>query len=247
MDFLYFVPGGTREVPDALRYAFEQPPVFVAVTGEGPSQTPGMVIAAGTYLKQAHRVGYYPEQQTWRLDPSTKAWVGFYTNEPPTEFELRRSRMVSGHWIELGNGEQWMIPLCRAFVEGANGLRHVEKLPRSMDVDDSGQWVFGDVLPRFRRIWDASKTWYDAFAESLEAAKRDGDYLNVELQGVSIAQAGDWALELIAANYRVGKIEVAILRLIDDDTRPEILNLSIDTPYFMQWAQKKTTAAPATC
>ncbi len=84
-----------------------------ATCSEGPDGKQGRVF---TWIDPTKvRIGYVPDDQTWipaaqngELETG-RYWVGFWNDDPPTEKDLRRPDHRRGNFIELGNGESWLI------------------------------------------------------------------------------------------------------------------------------------------
>ena len=61
------------------------------------------------------RMDYAPEKQTWIAnleDGDLKTgsyYVGIWNDDPPTEQDLRRHDHRRGRFVELGNGEKWIV------------------------------------------------------------------------------------------------------------------------------------------
>jgi len=240
---LYFLPGRDRSIklPDVkaagLDYAFEDRCTPAGVE-RGPDGERGVIVADDERI-EAHRIGYYPDKQTWRRIPGLDAWVGMYTDDPPEPTDLIRQRALPGHWVRLGDGHDWLIPVARAAAEQDSTLVWYQALPQATTIDEEGRWIQGGVLPAYQRLWDIAMRWWDAVvaAETIEESETSA---KIELD---FEEINDGALLALATNYRVGKAEVALLGLFDDQCVREILAALIDMPTIQAWLKKKAAAA----
>lgn len=167
--------------------------------------------------------------QTWRKTPNSDIWIGYYNDDQPTPIDLARDEMIGGHFVTLGDGGRWRIPVCRQYLPDKE--QFAQKLPRTMDIDDNGEWIIGSVVAKHRALWNASEEWWDAIVDGIESG--------VDSSTVTINDVAESCVSVLSTNYRVGRIEMAMLGLLTDDTRVEIMNASIDMPTFREHLKKK--------
>ena len=257
--FLYYLPRrGPGTDLAALRtlglgYAFEGP---VTATGcqRGPDGGSGVVVANPAAITGG-QVGYYADRQVWRKTvlglrssvlgaedqrPKTKdppCWVGHYAESPPTPADLGRPKMLTGHLVELLDGNRWLVPLARGWTEEDGEIRWYQAMPRVSTLGDDGQWVPGPVQKKFAPLWDLAMRWYEA-----ERGAADGK--TFDFSGIH-----DAAVEALQANYRLGPAEAALLGLLTPQKAREVLDVLIDRPTLLEWVQahneQKKTADPA--
>lgn len=214
--FLYFAPGKHSAVPASLRYAFDDAR-NIAFRGslEGPGGASGTVISCGI-----EGAGYFPSRQEWRRIPATDCFVGRNVDDPlPTAEQLARSAMLAGHNVELG-GQDWKVPVARSWTSEA---RWVIALPRKVEMNDDGEWMFAGVIDRYRRLWEIGEIWFDEVFD-----RGVPDEQGVVQAQLELDQAFTLACEALAYNYRVGPIELSILGVLDSDSHVNILNAVID-------------------
>lgn len=272
MNLVYFIPEHTTPtinlaelVAAGLGYAFDPdtPRLARPVVGSGPDgNNPGVIVSASAEL---NGVGYYPQRQTWRTVPGTKVWVGHNTDALPTPAELARRNLLAGHPVRLGDGQLWQVPVTRGYEERAGQLHPCGKLPWRTRVDESGQWR-SELAEQYRALWDTACAFWDSFTASGEAeadANGAADASN-ELAEAGIAMdaepggdagpaapavrfdfagANDAALLALAANYRIGKAEVDLLGLFNQQAVTNVLLALVDWPTLQAFAATK--AAPA--
>jgi hypothetical protein len=142
--------------------------------------------------------------------------------------------MLSGHLVTLGDGQRWRVPIARAIDAEAELLTYGNVLPRAVDVDDDGEWTPAGTVARYAPLWEIATSYWHArvHAEELD-------------EGIKFDFAGerDAALAALAANYRIGKAEVGLLGLFNDQAILQILDALIDMPTFEAWCKKKLAAA----
>lgn len=257
--FLYYIPEQQAQVTleqlkaGGLEYAFETLPTASGVQG-GPDGGSGVILAQEPFTP-AHRIRYLPEQQTWRKLPRIEAcetcegrepcktrelcetcqpWVGMYRDDPPGPQDLARREMLDGYLLELGDGRQWQIPVAREVCEKDGRFVSESALPRRMELSQAGEFVPGDPLPQFASLSAAAAEYYDAFDRAL---KEDGGKIRFEFDDQA-------AVTVLAANYRISRLEVVMLGLLTygGPYAVRILSLAIDLPGLAE-LQKKTDSA----
>lgn len=198
--FLYFVPANSQQPPESIGYAFKDHVQTREVAGAGPSGQAGMLFADDG-VKSQH-LGYYPNKQSWRRIPGEDTWLGWYPENPPKEASLRKSEMLNGYQIELGNGESWTIPVARTWNEKGN---YITVLPCVVDVDENGRVIKSDkVVSAYQDLWKTASDIFDGIKSALES---DGE-ADLKLDYES-------CFKVISTNYRVSNIEIAALELIN--------------------------------
>lgn len=237
--FLYFLPGETRKFTRekldevGLTYAFDRNPTSNGCRG-GPDGKQGMVLASGDT-----KVGYYSDKQTWQRIPGNKAdaWVGVYTDDQPKPDDLARSKIVAGHFVELGDGNNWLCPVARGLREEEDQLRWFNALPQGTGLDDKGNWTQTGVLIQHAKLWEIALAWWDSIQGAVEgesaADKNAAQSVTFDFAGLN-----DAALAALVTNYRLGKAEVVLLGLFTGECTPLVLGALIDWPTFTDWAKK---------
>jgi len=218
-----------------LSYAFEDSaaasnPLLAA----GPSGEVGTVLADKRRLA-GQALGYYPSQQTWRQIPQSELWVGYYENAQPTPEDLARRKLIPGDLVELADGQQWQIPrVRRRIIHSA--------LPARMDLDESGSWVYGGLAAAERELFELVTPWVDLI---LSAAQQQTDQQSSETASVelSLADELDKVVRLVAANYVVSRIELAMLAALSEAVLDGIILAAIDYQAVRDLAKKNESAA----
>lgn len=240
---LYFLADRDRTItPDDLRriglgHAFDRRVAGNNATGALGGRN-GVVLADPTRV-ESHRIGYYPDRQQWfqMPMPDVNAWVGRYTDAPVKPEDLARAEQLDGHWVTLGDEQRWLAPVARAQTEHDGELRWHNALPAATTIDAEGHWVEAGVLPRYAPLWPIATAFWDQWMGAKEDGGGPADTATVSFD---FAGANDAALAALAANYRLGKAEVALLGLFNDQTVLGILLALVDGPTVQEWLKKKT-------
>ena len=253
---LYYLPGEdaqrphsvTRERVDelGLGHAFDGAKFTPSgVHQKGPDGGSGVIVADGS---RVDKIGYYPERQTWRKVGGSAVYVGHYRDQRPTAADLARAELVDGVPLKLADGDLWLIPLARGWNGSEQNTGWYHGLPRRNDVDDAGQWVPGDVLPRYKRLWEVATSWWDAKQAAIAAAalreegssQRGEETIGAEFDFNDFGGLNDAAAYVLSVNYRVSKTEIGLLGLFDTETAERILDATCDWNTVVAWVQKKT-------
>ena len=232
MHFIHFSPKAHGpEMPEQLAYAFEQKPAHAEIIGQGPDGGTGVLWFDQEYHRSRVKCGYYPDVQTWQKWGHADLYTGYFTNQPPTPEDLRRTRTIPGLNVKLGDDNEWEIPIVRQYREDIGFL---QTLPREAELDGNGEWTSGTVMPEYAELDDAAWAWFEFIKQAIEESDDDDQEVVVE-----IPQVYKWCQTMLEANYKVGPIEILMLKLFNDVTRPEIMNASIDLPGFIDNVKKK--------
>jgi hypothetical protein len=211
----------------------------------GPDGSTGTILADPSVGESACR--YLPDTQTWRQIPGSAAWIG-RTDEPITPGQLARAVQLNGHIVRLADGQDWMVPTARAHGQTDAGPRWCDILPAASELDEEGNWVRGQILPAYRRLWELAEAWHNARAEWVtnyaeqtkegEAPPPAAAPAVMEFDSLHSAAA-----EVLANNYRLGPVEVAWLGLLTEQHAAELLNALTDWPGALALMSKKKPPA----
>lgn len=238
--FQYFVPGRQRLTHQECReiglgYAFESNPAPRPVDS-GPDGQRGVVLCATD-----ERIGFYPGKQTWRRFPgnATGLWCGMFDDQPPRPGDLARAELVPGNWLRLEDGHQWLAPMARRFEEIEDRLCWSHTLPTSLELDDEGRVVQGDVRPRYRRLWELAMRYEEAYlTAAADAPSRSG------MVKFDFAEADELVPLALQVNYRVSLVELVMLGVYDTQMRTAVLDVLIDQATQLEFFKKKLAALP---
>ena len=229
--FLYFVESKPRNTAEIiaeydLGYALDPGCVLSPISlGASPSGKPGCLLADGNRVS---KVAFRPKQQTWKH--VNGLWVGMLNDDRPTPTDLLRPQMVAGYPVILGDGNQWIVPLVRQYNHDAE---HGSRLPHSRDLDENGNWVKGPVLAKYEHLVELTESFFDRWDVALrEAIENKADDFSVD-----DPEPEKTAVKVLSANYVISDIEVALLRLLQDegDTAGEIMWAACDCRLALSW------------
>ena len=235
---LYYIPDVQRHrIGDMDQYGLVH--VFgnsardqtVAEVRVGPVEHSGVVIAD----KNADmKVGYYPGEQTWRKIPKSEAYVGYYADNKPTPGDLARKKQIQGHFVTLGNGNGWLVPTARQYVD--EGMYRCA-LPTIAAVNDDGEWDETEVRSQYVELWNIAQRWWDSLSQSLAEEEGVEDDKPVQF---NFSDLLDSAVSALSTNYKIGKAEASLLELLDVSTAQEVLLAVVDWPTVKSMLEKKT-------
>lgn len=201
--FVYFVPTA-RQSPTQSEY--DQiphaccPGMQHATTTSGPSDSKGLFLA-----RSAAPASALNNNGEWKKVPGSTAW--FKQVSPADPAKLSRDPQLPGHFVELQDGNRWMIPRAMLWIDRQTfGIA----LPCHDKLDDDGQWQRGQIVPRYARLWE-----YIERMHSGEMSYHD----EVELCTLAIGY-----------NYFLGPAECSALGIWSDSTRRATVAAILDTP-----------------
>ena len=248
----------THVTPAALRAAgydwLAGPGLVRCQTSGGPGGSPGTVLGLASQIS-ADQCRYQPDQQEWIRGTCDGVWVGRWRDAPPPgPADLARPDQIQGHAVELVDGQTWLVPVARGWLEQDGELRWYVALPQRLERRD-GTWQAGGVLPRYARLWQIAERWEAQWAAAYAAAvaRESGDETDQAETGetllrleLPLSDAADLAAEVLGANYRVTAAEISLLGLFADATPAAVLDALIDRPTRLAWCKKKLQSAPDT-
>jgi hypothetical protein len=231
--FLYFVPGlDDASLPGlvarGLGHVFTTNGNAGMIRGPGPSGGRGLFVAPSGI--PAPEVGYFAEEkrQVWRKMVGVDAWVGFEPARRPLPSDLARPTLLSGYDMTLGDGNRWTIPIGR-YGDGTCALE------QKLTLGDDGGWTPGGVLASQARIWEIALRVWDSYAA-------ESGLPGAPATPLDEAEVSGLCVEVLAANYRVGRDEAAALGLLTSSNRQMILWAVADIPGFVKLASGRAAA-----
>ena len=244
--FLYFVEhpdnafGPTQIAAAGLSYAIEGPVIQIpAREGNSPSGKRGWIVADKATVGEFK---YEPAQQTWVAHRDHDGvWIGYAKDNPPPLVALARTDLLPGRDVALSDGTRIHIPIARRWSDVSERLLWTVALPQALERDESGQWVAGAVIGRYRRLWMLVCGYIDASEHAVRTADvAPGDPVYFEFPKIN-----DLAIAAITANYRVGADEVEICGVYDQTLRGKIIATLKDDETKDAWIKKKAATLAA--
>jgi hypothetical protein len=224
--FQYYIPGITNPSVkiDVLKKhglggVFESEGFGKGTTTKGPDGGSGLVVS------YSNRTGHYKDTQVWQEIHGTKCWIGYDKNDPPTPDDLARDGVtIDGYFVELGDGNKWVVPVARHASGDPN-------LPRPYKCID-GKWAHGDVVPKYQKLWEVAEKFWEVAKQQFG---EDEDSITVPLE---LNQEIEFALIALSTNYRIDRTEASILQLLNKESVSGILGAVIDWPNVQRLLKK---------
>lgn len=232
--FLYFIAAIDREaatraklltmpfasvMADALRNdrTFKDM-IVIHNVATGPTGSSGvLIVCRHPEWPDAHRTGFYPDEQTWRN--CGDYWLGLVADCKPGPDSLQRETLVSGYDYELGDELIWHAPIIRYPAGNPN-------LPQTMGVDPSGVFT-QSVVKSMSWAWDLACRLWDKYFLGNGGLMPDAMFAA--------------AVECLSINYRLGTHEASLLgqwcpdgSFLIGPTAKQIIEAAIDMPQIQQ-------------
>lgn len=197
----------------------------------GPDKLNGCLVAGGNrppeFISDARQV--WEEVPT----PHGSYWIGLENAQtPPGPQDLVNPVNIDGHFVRLGDGNDWRIPLIWRW--DAKDCTHVIALPRKL----TRRIVEGRVVMSMEVI-----SGYEPLVAI--AARVWDSYINQT--PISLNQLFDDAAMLLGMNYRIGAAELSLLGLVDEQLVQKILSAAIDLPMIVKQCEENLAAGLLKC
>jgi hypothetical protein len=227
--FLYYVVGRktmTLKALDAqgLGYIAAEAGPEWAATAQGPDGAAGVIFSLPGRMGAALSPSAVGECRWEKYPGREDVWLGWNPKAPPAPIDLVRSTVVPGHPVKLSDGNEWLVPVARR-------LAGRTELPCSVAWDGK-TWKQGQVLERYRELWEeACRLW-----DEITGAKAATIRLETSL---------DFAARALAVNYRLGPAEISALQLFDTESEGRMVLAVVDWPAFEELEKKVPGSPPA--
>lgn len=187
---------------------------IIEITGKGPGGHSGVLITPLVNGQPPLRLGFFPDFQTWHEKPAgCDAWVGIDKEYPPTPGDLQIGQLLRGSDVQLGDGNLWRVPIVRTpFSRDQMGR---SSLPRDFVYDADGI-ATGVRQASSDHLWELSGQVWD------HSTNRE-KFPTIDLQVLL-----EVCIEALALNYRFGKAEQQVLRLINSTNWEAISDALLD-------------------
>ena len=212
--FLYHIPklrGAARAADlaaNGLADRLPAEPLSQNPNAPGPDGAVGLLLQYGGGVPR-----YKPDDQEWIEHAGV--WVGMAKAQPPGPADLARDVQLDGERVQLGDGQEWLVPVVLKFPGTVT-------LPRKLSLVD-GEWQTGDVIDRHKVLWDAAWRVFQAYVNAPQHDSR-----------IIIEDPMDVAVGLLSANYRVSDAEASLLGLFTTDNLWRgIFEVAIDWQSFV--------------
>ena len=92
------------------------------------------------------------------------------------------------------------------------------------------------MKPRYQALWEAALRWWDMKMGAVRQIAGEDNRQNMTFE---LDEVRDNALIGLQANYRIGKVEVGMLGLFDEQVEIAICDVLVDWATFTELAKKK--------
>jgi hypothetical protein len=214
------------------------------IGSHGPGGQPGMMISALPVVsRRAPRtMGYKPDDATWRWFPMDdgKYWLGVDTTDRPRPEDLARRQQQDGHFVELGDGQRWLVPAIRRpeygdrTVPGDDGTERTEwglkdgipLVNRAVRYNPVERQVIRQIRPNEQRVWDWSAQFYQLVYGSAP-------------QMIDLPEQIEYCAYVLGLNYRLTVAEINELELFTEDQIVAIVQATVDLPWFKDYVDAR--------
>lgn len=192
----------------------------------GPAGQPGVTFAIDAPEPATRPVVHYKiETQKWEVGDEEKYWVGYEKESTPTAVDLARSKQLSGHRVEMANGDTYLVPAERF-------------LPDRLELDADGcmQRIPKEEFLPMKDL--AHRQW----ADWVEQGTATEEKRTPAEPTMKFAEQLRMVNGFLGINYYVSRVEVNILSIWDDQTLIESIKAILDLPAWrkiMEQTDKK--------
>jgi hypothetical protein len=238
--FLYYVPGVTKEqvTRDFIAGRPEAVPLFdlvhsprlfslhchAANVSGGPDGKSGAVFwGQSVAADPTQRYGYYPDQQKWQK--IGEQWIGYQADLLPGPSSLKRTAMIDGIEVEMGDHRVWLAAIIRPFHEASRTWR--TNLPTVTGLNSEGKRE-RSVDKNFAALWELSG--------------KIGSYM-VDGLAVNELDFFSWAVQCLSANYRLDEATATILNLGSSNALQDVLKAAVDMELVLSFIDAEAPTA----
>ncbi len=202
-------------------------PVFRG-TADGPGKEAGIVFSIGKPGAGDPSPSYVPAKQRWEKAKTADYWLGVWEEKPPTPEALLRDENFVGHWVQLTDGNRWLVPVARL----CSGQI---LMPQSLSLGPDGGIVKA-ALPRFAKFCaDGERVW----SQFLDENKTELELQLENFEPHTLKEQWGLAIEALALNYHIGPEEVSFLGLLTTHNIRSVLQAVIDIPTLEVFAKAR--------
>lgn len=242
--FLYFLPNAKQsDVPGelsqwGLEYIRDDDAPIYSRGCMGPNGMHGVICGSGQ--------NWQPEQVkssldlVWKPFPKThaerQAWLAYpdpVRTPMPSPVDLARVKRLPGEYLLFPDGNRWLVPNARMITDSGSRCA----LPLSFDLDEeTGEWITGNVLPPYRKIWNHANAYIEAQLKAIDEAEEN------ETISFVIPNASDLVVDALQVNYRVSSRELASLGILATGIAAQIAEVLVDTAGLSKLKKKAVDA-----
>ena len=220
---LYFIPkrdGITEDVLLEVDATVLIENKYVArPAGTGPGAEHGIVCVPKAEYQgsTSPRPGYYPNEQKWESVNGGKFFIGTAGDVIPKD--LLRKECIDGHYVKLGDGNEWLVPVARRFPIGI-------VLPEALVLGPDGELV-REVLPRYTKYSNQAERVWDYWQYENKLSEE-------EKEPLTDIEAFEMCCNILSLNYMIDRWAVSLFRLFTTENIRLILEAFIDIPTLVK-------------
>ena len=178
------------------------------VYGPGPGGNSGLILCYQTPDGRLPKHVMYSTETEW-TQVGERVWIGIDPENPPTEEDIQRKRMIGGTPLDI-NGQPYSIPIIRS-------RKGVTNLPA--DICRNQGIVNLPIRPEYVKWWKRAD---DALAWFYDPKKQDE---------MGLEELADIAIFNFSLNYRYSWAEQNVLKLVSTENCVTILAWNTNVPY----------------
>lgn len=199
--FVYYFQD--RNIPKDLDFRFKK--MNKRPVSPGPNnQNGGLLVAPFSNCEPPE---FSASEYLWKKIKGVD--VGIRKNIKPEELAVENT--VPGYFVELGDGNQWCIPVALLGTPNFS-------LPQVESMNEEGVW-FWDVQEKYRYLTETAKWFWE----------NDGKALDEN-------QVRNACITLLSINYNVIDIEVAAMGLLTHEAYANMIAALVDKPGLAELA-----------
>lgn len=173
----------------------------------GPEEKPGLLCAWRRPGKN-ERMHYNPTEQTWipalpnGPDGAGRGryWVGFHNDSPCTPEDCKRSFQIYGPLVQLGDGNQWRIPV-------------LDEVPKDFVCGEDGSWQ-EVVQAEYHDLWMECLDWRGMIDNKTISA--------------TVPQILDFSVKVLRRNYRITREVVSHLKIFNSENLSRVFAITLN-------------------
>lgn len=217
--FLYAVPAEKADQVDGIGLGkIIKRPLSKRGVSKGPAETCAILTSG-----DGSTCSYDPEKQVWTKSVVGDWWIGYWSDDRPTEKDLRRAERLEGHKVRLADGADWLIPVVR-LLDGGCGL------PAAVSFGENGQAVTKPLAKYSQLSAAAERLWTDLM---IACKKVEGTESMTETERI------DLAIDALGWNYHIDRDEIGALEILTTQNLKDIYSAIMDIPTLLKAAKKK--------
>lgn len=170
------------------------------------------------------KVGFYHEEQEWINIPKQdgsqgRLWIGYYKNNKPKPENFLKKDYLDGYFLELADGNKWVVPVARRYQEGC-------LLPKGTMMLVAGR-IDEFVIEKYLPLQKIAEQLFVYFGLDYDKEfQKDDGFLCDDVSFFNTC------VSVLSTNYNLDFRDISVLKLFTTDNTVEILKIVVDMPYI---------------